>query len=630
MTSLLEFLDNVADEDEGLSNAGIETFRDAPFAGIARECGQNSLDAAVSNPITLSFDLLNIPLEEFPALVEYKAAIEACVKRARERENKDEYKFFTNARLILKQPKIRVLRISDEGTTGLSGPCEQGTPFHALVKSAGVSQKDTLTAGGSFGIGKHAAYAISDLRTVFYSTIYQDQEGHNKFLAQGKTILASHVDSSGMKKKASGYWGSPDYLPITDVNDAPEWMVRESQGTSIFAAGFPESDDWALRVLESLLRNFSVAIHRGSIRFSIDNKKYILDHNTLPNMFENEDVKNVAFDNFSHEDFINSYQLYKCLASPHTKLFQKRIKHIGGVQMHIAVKDDLPKRIYIVRNGMLITDNLQYFNDRLIRFPMYKDFIAFVEPYDDNSSKVIKRLEDPKHKDLSAERIIDRKERDQIKSAMRELIQWIRDSIKGETFEEPEDEIELSEMSEFFADASDDPPVHDPSSQELDPERFVYKPVNKNKRGTSRDETGSEGGGGTRRGKKKTKKHIGPGRGSGAGGSSNHGRGQKIHYTSFRNILSDCNPEYQRILYFTSSQTCTARIEIEAAGINNNERLKVKSIKNLNNDDSNTEEIQLQDGERTSFELVLEEPFIGPIELILIESSQIDENINEN
>ena len=45
MEPVLQHLINLADEDEGLSNASIETFRDAPFAGIARECGQNSLDA---------------------------------------------------------------------------------------------------------------------------------------------------------------------------------------------------------------------------------------------------------------------------------------------------------------------------------------------------------------------------------------------------------------------------------------------------------------------------------------------------------------------------------------------------------------------------------------------------------
>ena len=491
MEPVLQFLINVADEDEGLSNAGIETFRDAPFAGIARECGQNSLDAAVSHPITLRFDLLDVPSETFPALEEYRATIEACVQRARGRENKNEYKFFTNARRILKQPTIRILRISDEGTTGLVGPCVQGTPFHALVKSAGVSQKDTVTAGGSFGIGKHAAYAISDLRTVFYSTIFKSSDESNVFLAQGKSILASHTDLAGKKRMASGYWGAPEYLPITNTEDVPEWMVRVTRGTSIFAAGFPDSDDWALRVIESLLRNFAVAIHMETIRFSIDHDKYIIDKNTLPKLFEDEAVKKVAEENFSQEDFTNSYYLYKCLISPSTKIFKKKIKHIGEIQMHLAVQDGLPKRVYFVRNGILITDNLQYFNDRFTRFPMYKDFIALIEPSDDNSSNLIKRLEDPKHKDLSAERILDQKERSQVRSAMRELIQWIRDSIKSETFEEPEDEIELNEMSEFFADTADDPPVPDPTSEEFDPERYVYQPATRSKRSTSRDGTGT-------------------------------------------------------------------------------------------------------------------------------------------
>lgn len=450
MEPLLQFLINAADEDEGISNAGIETFRDAPFAGIARECGQNSLDAAESHPITLRFDLLNVPSETFPALEEYRATIEACVKRARDRENRNEYKFFTNARRILKQPTIRILRIADEGTTGLAGPCVQGTPFHALVKSAGVSQKDTVTAGGSFGIGKHAAYAISDLRTVFYSTIYKSSDESNVFLAQGKSILASHTDLSGVKRLASGYWGAPEYLPKTNTEYVPEWMVRETRGTSIFSAGFPESDDWALRVIESLLRNFAVAIHMETIRFDIDHGKYIIDKNTLPKLFEDEAVNKVSRDNFSQEDFTNSYYLYKCLTSPSTKIFKKKIKHIGEVKMHLAVQDGLPKRVYFVRNGILITDNLQYFNDRFTRFPMYKDFIAFVEPSDKKSSELIKSLEDPKHKDLSAERILDIKERSLVQSAMRELIQWIRDSIKSETFEEPEDEIELNEMSEFL------------------------------------------------------------------------------------------------------------------------------------------------------------------------------------
>ena len=40
-----QFPPNLADENEGLGDAGIETFRDAPYASVGRENGQNSNDA---------------------------------------------------------------------------------------------------------------------------------------------------------------------------------------------------------------------------------------------------------------------------------------------------------------------------------------------------------------------------------------------------------------------------------------------------------------------------------------------------------------------------------------------------------------------------------------------------------
>lgn len=47
---VLRFLTNEAGEKEGLGDAGIETFRDAPYASCAREAGQNSRDAATACP----------------------------------------------------------------------------------------------------------------------------------------------------------------------------------------------------------------------------------------------------------------------------------------------------------------------------------------------------------------------------------------------------------------------------------------------------------------------------------------------------------------------------------------------------------------------------------------------------
>lgn len=630
MEPVLQFLGNEADEDEGLSNAGIETFRDAPYAGIARECGQNSLDAAVTAPITLRFDLLLVPAEDFPSLAEYQATVEACRQRAIQRDKRDEYAFFSNARKILKQPLIRVLRIADEGTAGLAGPCQQGTPFHALVKGAGVSEKESLTAGGSFGIGKHAAYAVSDLRTVFYSTIYETKAGETEFLAQGKSILASHIDPLGEPRKASGYWGALGYLPISSSDDVPVWMKRGVQGTSIFAAGFPDSENWQLQVIESLLRNFAVAVHRKAVRFSVDDDKFIIDHSTLSDHFENTDVIRTAEENLSHEDFENSRNLYRCLASSSTKTFETNIKTLGGVQLHLALRDHLPKRVFLVRNGMLITDNLQYFGDKLTRFPMFKDFIALLEPTDDNASELIKRLEDPKHKDLSADRLFDAQERKKVKVAMRELIRWLRDRIKGETFQEPEGEIELSELSEFFADIADDPPVPDPEADEPDPEKLVYRAQARNKRGTSRDGTGVSGGGGTGRGAKRPKNPDGKGHGRGEGGRGARGRGQRINYSGFRNVRAIGNPDRERTIFFTPLSSGEARIAIEATGVNNNEPLNLDALNGKRVAGRNDAVIQLVEGERAIVAVEFARSFSGPIELILVDHADAPEGTDEN
>ena len=54
---VLRFLPNEAWEKEGLGDAGIETFRDTPYASCAREAGQNSRDAAKVQPVRITFDI---------------------------------------------------------------------------------------------------------------------------------------------------------------------------------------------------------------------------------------------------------------------------------------------------------------------------------------------------------------------------------------------------------------------------------------------------------------------------------------------------------------------------------------------------------------------------------------------
>src|SRR4051812_33903521 len=90
----LAFLRNEAGEKEGLGDAGIETFRNAPYASAAREAGQNSRDAEESLPVKLTFDLLDLAHHEIPDHDKLLRALEACAVTA---EQEKEVDFFKNA-----------------------------------------------------------------------------------------------------------------------------------------------------------------------------------------------------------------------------------------------------------------------------------------------------------------------------------------------------------------------------------------------------------------------------------------------------------------------------------------------------------------------------------------------------
>src|SRR5690606_17150646 len=135
--------------------------------------------------------------------------LDACLTRSRSRRTRKDALFFELACEAVRKPMVSILTVEDYGTTGLIGPSVTGKPFHALIKGSGVSQKSSADAGGSFGIGKNAAFAVSQLRTVFYSTLYQ-LNGATHHLAQGKSILVSHTDDRGNEKRGIGYCGHPE------------------------------------------------------------------------------------------------------------------------------------------------------------------------------------------------------------------------------------------------------------------------------------------------------------------------------------------------------------------------------------------------------------------------------------
>ncbi len=225
-----------ADQWDGFNDTGMEHFTGSPIQHLAREVNQNSLDAADEGIVEVKIRLHHVNVAEIPNLPELKANFAACHEASLAESKKAEI-FFESALGELNKNKISVLEISDYQTRGMRGPAENGTPFFAFMKAKGQSRKSHQAATGSYGIGKFAPYVVSKLRTIFISTVYQDDSGAFVQLTQGKSILMSH-DVAGKRRQGVGFWGVREKcLPVEGVvAELPQWIQRTSSAKEMSAS----------------------------------------------------------------------------------------------------------------------------------------------------------------------------------------------------------------------------------------------------------------------------------------------------------------------------------------------------------------------------------------------------------
>lgn len=611
------FLPNNGDEDEGLANAGVETFRGSPFPGLARECGQNSLDAAViagdgSRRVRLEFRKVVVPVDQIPSINLLKAAVSACLERANSRSITNEIRFFEQAAALLQRPTIDALQASDFGTTGLRGPPVPGSPFHALVKGTGVSQKPG-DSGGSFGIGKNAAYVISRLRTVFYSTLYETPQG-GAFLAQGKAILTSHLDHEQIPRRATGYWGTPTSGPVDSLELVPDWLTRDAQGTTVSSIGFLAEDDWQHEIAESLVRNFFSAIRKESMSFQVADE-YLIDASTLASMFEKPEIIRAADARGALENLQFSAAMQRCLSASGEEVttFEEFFPGLGKMRLRVLVEVGLPKRVGFLRNDMLITDSLGQFGDRLTRFALQKDFVAVVEPADAEAGRLIRSLENPRHDELSAERLDDPAEKRRTITAFRKLIKWIRASIQLKTMNATTSEVALEEMNQFFASPREQERVTGAVDGEEHPETILITPRTVKRRPTSG--AGGEGALGGAGGRKPNRSSgggtSGGGSGPGTGGDGRRG-GEKIPVLDPRNRILPSDGGHVRRITFTAAKAATVRLQVVASGLSAPIELPYRRV------DGGPNVFSVDQDQRISIDVDLFVVFSGPVEIALV------------
>lgn len=451
-----------ADQWDGFNDSGIEHFTGSPVRHLAREVNQNSFDSGEGATVRVTMRLVEVDVDSIPNVDQMKQTIELCLVAAGT-ESEKALQFFTTASEELKRPKISVLEITDYNTRGMRGPSVNGSPFYAFMKAKGQSRKDSKTATGSFGIGKFAPYAVSKLRTVFISTVFEGDDGTLQQLTQGKSILMSHDDHSGGRRQGAGFWGHVDRCqPIEGVNDdLPAWIQRttdksnlkESKGSKLTILGFDAIPGWQENLIASIAENFFGAISTGKLEVDV-NGAYHLDKHSIAEVFGNLTVRTeIATHKNEPEQFDNCGKYLKALEEgPEVIEEESERPALGLCQLRILLGEGLPKKVCMLRNGMFISDSLSL--PGLKNFSDFKEFVAVVECKTKKGIEFLRAMEPPRHDDFEPERLPSKEEQKKATRALKELAGWIREMLKRHAKDPVSEVTTLDELKDYFPDES--------------------------------------------------------------------------------------------------------------------------------------------------------------------------------
>ncbi len=394
----------------GINNGNIETFKDNPIKALGREICQNSLDACFdkNKPVRVKFKSFSISKNEMPDYDGFNDAIERGYTFWKTQNNPKADAFYNKAKKVLASDEILCLRISDFNTIGLGGSdCLDDTqaPWTALVMSEGASSKDG-SEGGSFGIGKFAAFANSSLRTVFYSTVDSDF----KTASQGISCLATFINANEEKTFGEGFCGD-DGKPIYNQLALDKNFSRDSQevGTDVYILGFFAANDWKQKLIASILDGFMLAI----------------DHDMLVVDVDGEEISKGSLDSIMtrYKDYCDDYatDYYEVLKADTEWIEVPDYKNTGSLRIKLLVGQGLNRRVAMIRKtGMKILDR-DHISGQIA-------FAGIMYIVGEEANKFLVGLENPAHTKWEPERYEENP--DKAKRYISDLGRLLKDELK--------------------------------------------------------------------------------------------------------------------------------------------------------------------------------------------------------
>lgn len=432
---------------QGISDSGVETFRGDRYRHLAKEICQNSLDAIKKDKETVKIDFQHIEIDkkDIPGHERYIEVFNQCYETSKNGSGKVK-DFFAYSNDILAKEKISVLRISDFNTTGLTGSKkEKDTAWNDLIKAAGISNKGG-EAGGSFGIGKYAAFACSNLRTVFYSTY--DEDGIEA--SQGVSEVINFIDVDGKEKESEGYYGlGRENLPIfSQLKLDPNFDRGQRMGTDIYIIGFIEQDDWVESIVYSVIDSFLIGIYNGRLEVQVGD--ILINKSTLEDIVENKLDYNKSGRNRNYLEF------YKVLTSEETIVNSFSLDasgggHLGEFKVYLLVDNELTSRRVLMSriNGMKVFEQ--------DRFPRGIPFSGICILQDKKINDYFRKMETPEHDAWKADQFSENpKEIRQANETRLSLIKQIREELNRLAKETTLDETDVGDLGILLPDLEDD------------------------------------------------------------------------------------------------------------------------------------------------------------------------------
>jgi hypothetical protein len=507
------FAPNGEGEEHGFHNPGVETFKGNLERYLAREVIQNSLDAVndTAKPVQVSFDLREIKAIDIPGIDELAAAFQRCAdfwskdKRAKE--------FFERAYQITQQDTIPCLRLRDSNTKGVAGEdSERDKGWYTLVRCSGASTKGG-GEGGSFGLGKHATFAASRLRTVFYST----RTDNDDVAFQGVARLVTH-DAGKVRRQPTGYLGGPGGRSLRKKGEIPSKFKRTDSGTDVNVLGYHADADWEEQFTFSVLENFWPAIHRGALTVTVSD--LVIDSRSLPTLLQQYST--------AHSDFTAHlfHRAYTEAAATATTL---ELPNLKEATVRLLVGDqNTPNQIAMVRNtGMVI-----YHRRVRGRVPCFGVF----ECRNPVGARLLRNMEPPRHDDWDG----DLPEKGENRHLKREVDNFILDCVKALAPVSNEDTLAIPDLNKYLPDDGgtpedgfEGPPAEGegtvesfnrtPKAQKLPVSSS--RPLPPTQRGGATSGDGDEGAGGSDSGDKGGEQNDGTGGDKGSEGGGGDGDG---------------------------------------------------------------------------------------------------------